>query len=199
MTTLEYLIRHYGYLGVLVGTFLEGETVLVLAGLAAHLGYLQLPFVILTAFTGALGGDLLYFFLGHRHGQSILARHAHWQGRVEKLQKMLARYHSPVILLSRFLYGLRMVAPFAMGMSRVPPGRYILLDSVSVLLWALAVGVGGYLFGNVLAIILGDIKHYEAQVLGVIAGAGLLIWLLLYLRQRKSQDGQIPSEKMGEI
>ncbi len=198
MTTLEYLIRHYGYLGVLVGTFLEGETVLVLAGLAAHLGYLQLPLVILTAFTGALGGDLLYFFLGRWHGQGILARHAHWQGRVEKLQKMLTRYHSPVILLSRFLYGLRMVAPFAMGMSHVPPGRYILLDSVGVLLWAVAVGVGGYLFGNVLAIILGDIKHYEVQVLGVIAGAGVLIWVLFYFRQRRSKEGQTPSEKTGE-
>ncbi len=64
--TLEILIRNYGYWAVLVGTFLEGETILVLGGLSAHLGYLKLPWVIAAAFCGTLPGDQLYFFLGRR-------------------------------------------------------------------------------------------------------------------------------------
>ena len=48
------LIQSYGYWAILAGTFLEGETILVLAGFAAHLGYLQLPWVILAAFAGSL-------------------------------------------------------------------------------------------------------------------------------------------------
>jgi membrane protein DedA with SNARE-associated domain len=39
--TLESILDPYGYLAVLVGTFLEGETILVLGGFAAHRGYLQ--------------------------------------------------------------------------------------------------------------------------------------------------------------
>ena len=62
--TIEYLIQTYGYVAILVGTFLEGETVLVLGGLAAHQGYLQLPGVMLAAFAGTLIGDQLFFFLG---------------------------------------------------------------------------------------------------------------------------------------
>ncbi len=64
MMTLESFIQTYGYLALLVGTFLEGETILVLAGFAAHLGYLNLPWVILVAFVGTLSGDQLFFYLG---------------------------------------------------------------------------------------------------------------------------------------
>ena len=48
--TLESIVDTYGYLAVLLGTFLEGETILVLGGFAAHRGYLALPWVIVAAF-----------------------------------------------------------------------------------------------------------------------------------------------------
>ncbi|MFZ1201027.1 MAG: hypothetical protein WAO07_12740 [Desulfobacterales bacterium] len=47
---LKSLIENYGYVAIFIGTFLEGETVLVLAGLAAHQGYLLLSGVIFVAF-----------------------------------------------------------------------------------------------------------------------------------------------------
>lgn len=44
--SLEYLIDTYGYPAILIGTFLEGETILVLGGIVAKLGYLKLPWVM---------------------------------------------------------------------------------------------------------------------------------------------------------
>ena len=58
---LQGVIENYGYAAILIGTFLEGETILVLAGLAAHQGYLVLTWVILAAFLGSLCGDQLFF------------------------------------------------------------------------------------------------------------------------------------------
>ena len=72
--SLESLIDTYGYLAILVGTFFEGETVLVLGGFAAHRGYLDLPGVILAAFVGTLLGDQLFFVLGRWHSEKILAK-----------------------------------------------------------------------------------------------------------------------------
>jgi len=83
MTTLESLIETYGYLAILIGTFLEGETILVLGGFAAHRGYLALPWVILAAFIGSLCGDQLFFYLGRKHSQMILAKRQSWQSRIE--------------------------------------------------------------------------------------------------------------------
>ena len=59
---MEHLIDTYGYWAVLLATFPEGETILVIAGFAAHQGYLTLMPVILAAFAGSLCGDQLFFF-----------------------------------------------------------------------------------------------------------------------------------------
>jgi membrane protein DedA with SNARE-associated domain len=116
---MEALIAHYGYLAVLVGTFLEGETILILAGFAAHRDYLQLPWVIIAAFLGTLFGDQLFFFLGRRHSEYLLSRSPHWRPRLERAERLIHNYRVPIILGFRFLYGLRSVIPFALGMS--PP------------------------------------------------------------------------------
>ena len=72
MDTLQALIEQYGYLAVFVGCFLEGETVLVLGGFAAHLGYLSLPIVIATAAVAGFIGDQALFAIGRRWGDAGL-------------------------------------------------------------------------------------------------------------------------------
>jgi len=183
--TLESLVDAYGYLAVLIGTFLEGETILVLGGFAAHRGYMSLPWVILAAFIGSLCGDQLFFFLGRWHSQAILSKRPGWKVRVNKAQKLLERFRTPLILAFRFLYGLRTVAPFVIGMSSVPTAEFIFLNAAGALVWAAAVGTGGYLFGSALEILIGNIKHYEIQVLGAIATIGVLIWVIYFYRRRK--------------
>ncbi|MBW2474086.1 MAG: hypothetical protein JRE56_05770 [Deltaproteobacteria bacterium] len=54
---MESYIEHFGYLAILIGTFLEGETILILGGFAAHRGYLDLSLVIISAFIGTVFGD----------------------------------------------------------------------------------------------------------------------------------------------
>lgn len=123
----SHLLQQYGYLIVLLGTFLEGETILILGGFAAHRGYLSLPWVILIAFCGSLAGDQLWFFLGRRHGKAILKRNPFWQTRVRKVTDLFRRYHTPVIVAFRFFYGLRNLTPFVLGMTSVPAVRFFCL------------------------------------------------------------------------
>ena len=47
------------------------------------------------------------------------------------------------------------------GRSGVSPRYFFLLNTLSALVWSVVVGIGGYLFGNVLKFIMGDIKRYE--------------------------------------
>jgi membrane protein DedA with SNARE-associated domain len=183
----ELIIGNYGYVALLVGTFLEGETVLILAGFAAHLGYLSLPWVILVAFIGTLSGDQLFFYLGRRNSQFILARHLVWQGRLDRVQRLFERYQTLLILGFRFLYGLRTITPFALGRSGVPPGYFFLLNTFSALVWSVAVGIGGYLFGNFLKIIMGDIRRYEIEISCAIAITGGLIWGIYFYRSRRKK------------
>ena len=183
--TLESIVDTYGYVAVLLGTFLEGETILVLGGFAAHRGYLALPGVILAAFIGSLCGDQLFFFLGRRHSQGVLARRPAWKARADQANRLLERFRTPFILIFRFLYGLRTVSPFVIGMSSVPARQFIPLNAIGALVWAVVVGTGGYLFGSALEVVIGEVKRYEVEALLAIAIIGILVWISHFYRRRK--------------
>jgi membrane protein DedA with SNARE-associated domain len=193
MIPLEPLLKTYGYWAIFVGTFAEGETILILGGFAAHLGYLALPWVILAAFIGSLCGDQLFFYLGRTRSQWFLARRPLWKERVNKAQRLLERFQTPVIIGFRFLYGTRAVVPFVIGMGSVPIRRFIFLNTISALVWAIVVGTGGYIFGNILEIILGDIKHYERFILGAIVVIGIALWVVHRYHYRKMKAGHAKS------
>jgi membrane protein DedA with SNARE-associated domain len=183
---LESLLSTYGYPILIIGTFLEGETILVLGGLAAHLGYLSLDWVIVCGFCGTLFGDQLYFFLGRRQGKTLLARHPSWQPRAERVLRILERHQTLLILGFRFLYGLRSVTPFAIGMSDVSYLRFILLNLIGAGIWTITIVFAGYYFGRAMQALLGDIKQYELELMTGIIGTAIVIWLVHFYRRRRS-------------
>lgn len=173
---LPELIETYGYWAVLGGTLLEGESVLLLAGFAAHRGYLNLHTVIGVAVIGSFLGDQLWFYLGRRHGSKLLERYPGYAAPAARAQELLAKYDTPVILSIRFLYGLRIVLPFVIGMSSIPMLRFQLLNFAGAVLWSILGAGAGYLFGNAVEVILGDIHRYEKYILAFIALGGLAYW-----------------------
>lgn len=182
---MQSFIEQYGYVAVLLGTFLEGETILILGGLAAHMGYLDLRWVIMAAFLGTLLGDQLYFFLGRRHGQDWLNKRPHWQKRSKRVLKLMERHQTLLILGFRFLYGLRTITPFVIGMSHVSIRRFILLNIIGALIWAVVIGVSGYLFGNAFELVIGKVKHYEVEMFVIITFVGITAYLVMHYLVKK--------------
>lgn len=174
--TLESLVTSYGYVALLVGTFLEGETILVLGGVAAKLGYLQLPWVIACAFIGSFLGDQLFFWLGRWKGAALLAKRPAWQQRAARVEPHLLRHQTKLVLSFRFLYGLRTVTPFVIGMSAISARRFFIFNLLGALIWAVVVGGLGFIFGHALEAVLGDLRRYEEGLLLAVLLGGLLVW-----------------------
>ena len=179
---LPELIENYGYWVVFGGTLLEGESVLLLAGFAAHRGLLDIGSVIALATLGGFLGDQLFFFAGRRYGEPLLARFPKYAAPAARAKALLARYHIPVILGVRFMYGLRAVLPFTIGMSGIPVLRFQVLNLIGALIWAASGTALGYLAGDAAEAILGDVKDYEGEILLALALGGLAYWL--YTRRR---------------
>ena len=183
---LSDFIKDYGYFALFVGTFLEGETILVLGGLAAAAGDLDLWLVIVVAFCGSLAGDQTVFFIGRFLGARILGRltaHRPWrQARVDKVHRLLERHHVLLLLGFRFLYGLRNIIPLVIGSSEVKTSRFIFLNVIGAAVWAVTVACGGFLFGHALELFIGKARGI---VLLSVAGIAVLIWIVrhLYLRR----------------
>lgn len=181
---LEHLIQQYGYVAIFVGAFLEGETVLVLGGFAAHRGFLDIWFVILAAFLGSLAGDQTWFFIGRFKGMPFVERRPAWKGRSERVLDLLHRYHIPLLLGFRFLYGLRNPIPFVIGASGFSPWRFLIYNTIGAAIWATVIGFLGYIFGQAMTLFLADVKRYERWGLVAIALVGLLVWLIYVWRRR---------------
>lgn len=183
--SLESFIRDYGYLAVFVGTFLEGETILLMAGFAAQRGYLSLPEVMAVAFLGSFAGDQLYFHLGRRHGSALLERFPSLRERTEAVRRLLVRFHTPLIPALRFVYGMRVIGPMALGLSAVPSRRFLALNLAGAVLWVALVGGAGYFFGQALELLVRDLERFEAAVFGLMAAAGVMVWIVLRRRGKR--------------
>ena len=181
---MQGLIEHAGYALLFVGTMLEGETVLVLGGAAARLGYLRLEWVIACAFAGSLLGDQIWFWIGRRYGTRMLARRETWRSRVDRIHAQLQRYEVPFLVGFRFVYGIRNLTPFVVGMSRIGATKFLLLNALGALLWSVAGALAGYLLTQAADALLGDIKRFELAFLAAIATLGLCLWGYRTLRSR---------------
>lgn len=187
--TLQAFVENYGYLAVFAGCFAEGETVLVLAGFAAHLGYLSLPWVMTTAAAAGFCGDQLAFFAGRRWGPRLLA----WSPRLASAQPLvaekLATHATWVVFVLRFAVGLRIVSPIVIGASGLPTLRFMLPNAAGAIVWAIAIAGAGYLFGAAFTRMLAHAKHYEEVAFAAIA---LVVMVLIGLRSARSLRAMAP-------
>lgn len=182
---LQGFLENFGYIALFIGTFFEGETILVLAGFLAFQGYLRLDLVIFIACLGACAGDQLWYTLGRRYGRRILARKPRWEALGERALVLLRRHPDLWVLGFRFVYGLRTVMPIAIGLSGYPPRRYLIFNGLGAILWALVLGLASYHFGSLLETMLGHVKRYEFTILGAVVVVGILLWVRRYYRNRR--------------
>ncbi|HME43904.1 MAG TPA: DedA family protein [Syntrophorhabdales bacterium] len=184
--TFEYLVSHYGYMALVVGTFFEGETILIAAGFAAHGGYLKLQWVILAAFLGSLAGDQFYFFVGRMKGKTFLHRRPAWETKVARVLQLFDQYRTLVVLGFRFMYGLRTVTPFAFGLSGISTSRFVILNLIGALVWSVVVAFVGYLFGAAARAVMVNVRQYEHWIILGILWTGALVYIIYFLHKRET-------------
>ena len=186
----EFILRlaaEYHYLTyplVLVATFIEGETIVILMGAASSAGELPInvELLALAAFAGSFCGDQLYFLIGRRYGAPLLNRWPTLGHKIEWAFQLVKDHPTLFILSFRFIYGIRNIAPFVIGISGVPRLRYMVLNFIAAMVWAHSFAWGGYWLGRALEHWLGENKWYA--LLGFFALA-LLVGAIGYLKQKR--------------
>lgn len=173
---LQQIISDYGYLALFILTFLEGETVLVIAGFLAFQGKLDFMWVVIIAFLGTFAGDQTFFYLGRFKGIAFLEKRPLWHSKTDKVFDLLSRHQIKVVLGFRFLYGVRNVTPFVIGASRMNPLKFFVLNFLGALVWAIVVAYLGYQFGHLAEKMMGHIQKYEMYILGALIVGGLFLF-----------------------
>jgi membrane protein DedA with SNARE-associated domain len=183
----ELLLHKFGYLAVFVGTFLEGETILVMAGFFAERGYLELFLVMITAFGGAFVGHVFWFFLGRTKGVKILDRFPRLKTHFGKGIRMFERYGAPAIFITQWLYGLRITCAVIIGISRISTAKFLIYEAISCIVWAIVISGAGYFFGRAVERLLGRAAHIEKYGLIALLAIAIGVWLYHQWKERSSQ------------
>ncbi|CAA6603519.1 DedA family protein (fragment) [Rhodospirillaceae bacterium LM-1] len=190
LESYHYLV----YAVVVIWTFLEGETFIIVLGYLAQEGtyHINIWLVMLFALLGSFIGDQFYFYIGRRYGQPLLAR---WPGMEKKVEWAfhMVRDHQTLFILSfRFIYGVRNISPFVIGMSGVSRLKYFILNFIAAAVWANAFAWGGYFLGVAMGEWLGA---YKFHIMGGFVTLFVVLWFFSTMKRRRAQQAAIAAEE----
>lgn len=183
---LSQFIPTHGYWLTFVGSLFEGETMLVLAGLAVNRGYLVFTTLLALGALGGFLGDQIIFGLGRRYGSRILERFPSIARRAAQATSLVERYPELSVLGVRFMYGLRLIGPITIGMSRIGWLHFAGLNAIGAVAWSSVWLTVGYVAGAAIEAMLGSLKHVEHALFGSAVVVAVIASVLLHLRRRRA-------------
>jgi membrane-associated protein len=164
--------------GAFVGLVAPGETAIVLGGVVAAEGGVDLGLILVVAWTAAALGDFASFLLGQRLGRRFLLSRGPQLGvtapRLERVEGFFARHGAKAILIGRFVGIVRAVAPFLAGASRLRLRDFLPWSLLGTATWTATFTLVGYAFHNSFASAAHHLAH-GALALAVVAAAVLAL------------------------
>jgi membrane protein DedA with SNARE-associated domain len=194
------LFEEYGIYAVLALCTVEGDITLLLSGVLAHNGYFG-PYSFLKVYVaGTLGGmigDNFGYWVGRLFRTSVKNYRFYEMAR-PRIERLIDKFGGFSIIVSKYIYGLRVAMCLFNGIGKMPFGRFLLLDFISCSVWVLFLGGVGYFFSGAVTNIIGDFKQIGIAVFFIILGAIIIFYLVeKYLLSQKIEEAD--SETMHKI
>jgi membrane protein DedA with SNARE-associated domain len=189
----ENLIRHLGYLGIVLVLVLGGlglpvpeEAPIILAAVFSKKETLSWPLALSACFAGVLLGDFVVYLLGFFYGERVLSfpvmRKFLSRAREAQIKGYFHRHGFKILVLGRFAVGFRTAAYLTAGILRLPLLKLFLTDLFAASLSTLVMFGLGWQFAESIEAAYKEAKHW----LFVIVALALIAWLLYrYYRGRR--------------
>ena len=142
------LVAQYGYAATFIGTLVEGETVLVLSGIAAARSVLAPPLVIALGTVAAFTTDNFFFGVGRALGPALFVHFPRFAVSTHLAGELVARLPNTAVIGLRFFYGMRSVGPAIIGSGYMSWARFAVLDALAATLWSTCWTSAGFLLGE---------------------------------------------------
>ncbi len=166
--SLETLISQYGVLAVFLGAAFEGETAVFLGGVFAHRHFMTWWEAATAAALGSFAADQAWFLAGRYANRLALVQRFLKTDTAQKVNQLLETHPTVFILAFRFIYGMRTVSPIAIGLSSVPVTRFVILNFIAAIVWAVLITTIGYLFGNAVEMLFGRLRLHVHLVIAIV-------------------------------
>ena len=177
--------------GLAVGFFLPGDSMLVVSGLFAAAGKLNVVFVMLAFFLGSVIGDSTGYWTGRFMGKTLFNRESSFifkPSRVIKAKHFFEKYGVKTVILARFVPIVRTFAPLVVGAAEMPYSKFLMFSVIGGALWIISMVLGGYFLGGVIESALGvKLEDHIEKVVIVVVLISLLPPIIEFLKHRSAK------------
>ena len=188
--------------GLAVGFFLPGDSLLVVSGLFAAAGKLNVAFVLMAFFLGSVLGDSTGYWTGRVMGKTLFNRESSRifkPSRVEKARHFFEKYGPKTVILARFVPIVRTFAPLVVGAAEMPYSKFLPFSVLGGLLWINSMVLAGYFLGGVIERALGiKLEDHIEKVVIVVVALSLLPPLIEFLRHKFGKK-ELTNEEQAKV
>ncbi|ESZ01255.1 DedA family protein [Mesorhizobium sp. LNHC209A00] len=188
---IHHFIEQYGLLAVFLGCVAEGESVAILGGFFAHQHVFVLWHAFVAAALGAFGGDTFFFILGRSFADNRHVVRLRRRPGFRRAYRLLNTHPNIFVLSNRYVYGMRLVGGIAAGLSTIAAPRFVILNAISSVIWAVLFSTIGYVFGLGAEQLIGQalMKHERLFVgLGIGLAVAVLAWFVARNIAKRERD-----------
>jgi membrane protein DedA with SNARE-associated domain len=184
---VQPLLQRYGYGAAFAAVMAEGmgiptpgQTLLMAGALEAAEGRMSIALLLILVATAATLGNSVGYAIGRWGGRAALNKLKVNPQRQQHLDDLFKHRGGMVILLARFLDGLRQLNGIVAGVLRMPWWTFTAYNVAGAVLWTCAWGLGTYYLGRDIHFIAAFFHRHRPLllVLGAIAFVALLMYLL---------------------
>lgn len=170
-----------------------GQTIMVAAAIYAGAGRLNVFAVAAIAFVAAVVGDNIGYWIGMRGGRALVHRWGRYifitPERLDKAEKFFARRGSRIVVVARFIDGLRQLNGVIAGLTAMPWRKFLLYNAIGAALWVGWWSALSYFLGTHLVDVIEKAHQYKwwAIVLVVLAVATYVTLHVRHVRRRRAK------------
>lgn len=178
--------------GAFIGLIAPGETAMLLGGLVAGQGHIDIYALIAIVWAAAVAGDVTSFLLGRKLGRRFLVKHGPkfqiTEERLETVEGFFERHGGKAILIGRFVGLVRAIAPFLAGSSGMAVRRFLPYDIIGAGLWGSVLVILGYVFWHSFDKLVDYAKKGALGLGTVIVLVVAIVWAVRWLRQPGNRE-----------
>lgn len=155
------IIPQYGVYAVFALCTVEGDITLLISGTMAQGGFFGEWgfFKVLVAGTlGGMVGDSVGYAVGRIFHENA-KEYRFYQVAQPRVEKLIEKFGGSAIIISKYIYGIRVAMCVFYGVGKMPFLRFIGLSAISCTLWVLLLAGLGYFFSGAITSMIGDFKQ----------------------------------------
>lgn len=174
----------FGEAALFIGFVLPGETSVLVAGVVASQGHINIAALCALVVVAAIVGDSVGYAVGRRYGEKLMTLPVirHRRVALERALEGLRRRGPIYVFVGRFTAFLRAVMPGLAGMSKMHYRRFLVANALGGIVWGVGFTMLGYFAGGALT----KIEKYASW--GGIALLVLIVGTLIavhFMRKRR--------------